>query len=64
MANNQWENAVNREFIETLIKKIDVMKTEFETTEITQNEIKQYYQNVGLLLCHELYEWFEKDFEM
>lgn len=64
MSNKQWENAVNREFIETLIKKIDVIKTEFETVEITEDEKKHYYKNIGLLLCHELYEWFDKDFEM
>ncbi len=64
MGNKQWENAVNREFIETLIKKIGVMKTEFETSETTPTEIKKYYKNVGLLTCHELYEWFDKDLEM
>lgn len=64
MNNRQWENAVNREFIEELIKRIDVMKTEFEKGEKNHEEEKQYYNNVGRMVCEEFYDWFDKDLEV
>lgn len=57
---NAWENAVNKDFIDNLIDEIERLKSEYEDSDRN----KEYYQEIGKLVCGEIYATMGKDLEL
>jgi len=54
-----WSNAVNSEFIDNLIDELERLKSEYE-----KSQRKEYYQEVGRIICAEIQATYDKDVEL
>lgn len=57
---NAWNNAINSEFIETLIDDIQNIKSEYDDS----GREKEYYEEIGRLVCASIQNTYDKDVEI
>lgn len=57
---NGWKEAVNSEFIDNLIDELERLKSEYKDSD----RRKEYYQEVGRIVCAEIQTTYDKDVEL
>ncbi len=57
---NGWKEAVNSEFIDNLIDELERLKSEYKDSD----RKKEYYQEVGRIVCAEIQATYDKDIEL
>tara|TARA_R100000773_G_scaffold42961_1_gene40772 strand:- start:9 stop:185 length:177 start_codon:yes stop_codon:yes gene_type:complete len=55
-----WNNAVNSEFIDNLIDELERLKSDYKDAD----RRKEYYQEVGRIVCAEIQATYDKDVEL
>ena len=61
---NSWENAINREFIKSIKDKIRTKKDDYKNLPKNRETIKNYYEEIGLLVSQEIFLTFDEDLEL
>ena len=60
---NDWNNAINKEFIDDLIIEIEKLKSELDEQPLSIDK-GRYYDAIGKYVCKEIYLLFDKDLEV